>query len=128
MAGKLEQMLLGGRDSSAARDPVLMAHNPVDPRLAARYAERYPWLSESIGNPAALMGIITSEQQRLSRSSPGSGGDVYASESAKAVLRNLYGVNNFTPKGFMEWSEQNKQWFSPKTSSGGDSEMAPPYR
>lgn len=114
---KLADMLKG------PQNPVVTQYRQPDQKLLAGYARTYPFLAQALSNPSALMKIIDTVHARESTLSPGSAPDFFAARVAKSALSDLYGVNDYTPRGFMRYDEGQNQWNDPRTSAPYDTEQ-----
>lgn len=120
-----------------AQNPVLMQSNlqgisqmgiPKNDhsiRMLSYYAKRYPFLSSYISDPAKLMGFIDVVSKRESNRSPGSQYDGFAINTAKNILSELYGINDYTPRGFLKEDKElpnqvpgASAWQNPRPAAG----------
>ena len=105
-----------------------MQSRPADPKLMQAYANAYKWMAPFVDSPQKLMSFIDAETRRQvdQARTPGSQTDMIWVDRAKSALKELYGINDYTPKGFLDWSDEQQNWVNPRMSSGGDSEKSPP--
>lgn len=92
------------------------------PGHVAAVAAAYPSIKHAVSSPQKLMELIDSVHARESRNQPGTPADLWVANKAQEALKGLYGINDYTPRGFLKWSETQKQWYDPRQGSGGDSE------
>ena len=99
------------------KNPLLMQSNPVNTTqmgerktalfgtklqdMKESYAKVYPWLAPMVASPEKLMSFIDTLSMREARRYPGTGYDGHQIEKAKSALTEIYGINNYTPKGFV---------------------------
>lgn len=100
--------------------PSVPVGNPAQHvNLIAYYQKQYPFLAQSLGDPQKLMAIIDSSAKGNAGRSPGTAYDGFTAEKAQAALKDIWGINAYTPRGFQSWSDTDKRWFDPRKESGG---------
>lgn len=88
----------------------LMGNIAPNPRSLKMYAMSAPYLADRLDDPKKLMEYIDKASQRESSRSAGNAYSGYDIKAAQDALTNLYGINDYTPKGFMKIDPATGKW------------------
>lgn len=100
MATPLEEILMRGKKDESMIKP---------------YLNQYPWLKEYIDSPQGLMQLIDTVHTSETKATAGGGTPMlHKANVARNALNAIYGINDYTPKGFLKWDTTQNNWVDPR--------------